>query len=122
DSFFVGSSFNAPSKTTTQNGNAFTTYNIQTKKNRKNQNIFVKRYAFQQSYTNIFQTSPTQISSTKGKAVTFKSNVFLPVTYQRSADWGNPQSEVLTPNGNTLYELITTSSQSTTGRIVRYNL
>lgn len=117
-----GSALTAHAKTTTQHGNALATYNVKRYKTVKNQNLFVKRYAFQQSYTNIFQTSPTHISSTKGKAVTFKSNVFLPVTYQRSADWGNPQSEVLTPNGNTLYELITTSGQSTTGRIVRYNL
>ncbi|MCI1553000.1 MAG: hypothetical protein LKH74_03675 [Levilactobacillus sp.] len=112
----------AHAKTYTQHGNALANYNVNKYKTVKNKNMFVKRYTFQQSYSNIFQTSPTSISSTKGKKVTFKSNVFLPVTYNRSADWGNPQSEVLTKDGKTLYELITTSSQSTEGWIVRYNL
>lgn len=112
----------AHAKTYTQHGNALASYNVNKYKTVKNKNMFVQRYTFQQSYTNIFQTSPTSISSIKGKAVTFKSNVFLPVTYNRSADWGNPQSEVLSRDGNTLYELITTSSQSTEGWIVRYDL
>ncbi|TGD19937.1 hypothetical protein [Levilactobacillus suantsaiihabitans] len=119
---FGGTTTLAHAKTYTQHGNALANYNVNKYKTVKNKNMFVKRYTFQQSYSNIFQTSPTSISSTKGKKVTFKSNVFLPVTYNRSADWGNPQSEVLTKDGKTLYELITTSSQSTEGWIVRYNL
>lgn len=119
---FGGTTTLAHAKTYTQHGNALANYNVNKYKTVKNKNLFVKRYTFKQSYTNIFQTSPTSISSTKGKKVTFKSNVFLPVTYNRSADWGNPQSEVLSKDGNTLYELITTSSQSTEGWIVRYNL
>ncbi|KIO96544.1 Extracellular protein [Levilactobacillus brevis] len=64
-----GPALSAHAKTTTQHGNALATYNVKKYRTVKNQNLFVKRYAFQQSYTNIFQTSPTQISSTKGKAV-----------------------------------------------------
>lgn len=119
---FGGTTTLAHAKTYTQHGNALANYNVKKYKTVNNKNMFVKRYSFKQSYGDIFQTSPTKISSTKGKKVTFKSNVFLPVTYNKSADWGNPQSEVLSKDGNTLYELITTTSQSTRGWIVRYNL
>ncbi|WP_203642042.1 hypothetical protein [Levilactobacillus andaensis] len=120
--FVGGTTTLAQAKTYTQHGSALANYNVNQYKTVKNQNMFVPRYAFKQSYSYIFQTTPTSISSTKGKKVAFKSNVFLPVTYNKSADWGNPQSEVLSKDGNTLYELITTSSQSTRGWIVRYNL
>ncbi|MFC6275080.1 hypothetical protein ACFQET_06070 [Levilactobacillus tangyuanensis] len=112
----------AQAKTYNQKGNALASYNVKKYKTVNNKNLFVKRYSFKTSYSNIFQTTPTSLHSTKGKKATFKSNVFLPVTYNRSADWGNPQSEVITKDGKTLYELITTSSQRSTGWIVKYNL
>lgn len=112
----------AQAKTYNQRGNALAGYNVKKYKTVKNRNLFVKRYTFKSSYSNIFQTKPTSIHSTKGKAATFKSNVFLPVTYNKSADWGNPQAEVLSKDGKTLYELITKSSGSNQGWIVKYNL
>lgn len=112
----------AQAKTYSQRGNALAGYNVKKYKTVKNRNLFVKRYTFKSSYSNIFQTKPTSIHSTKGKAATFKSNVFLPVTYNKSADWGNPQAEVLSKDGKTLYELITKSSGSNQGWIVKYNL
>jgi len=112
----------AQAKTYNQRGNALAGYNVKKYKTVKNRNLFVKRYTFKSSYSNIFQTKPTSIHSTKGKTATFKSNVFLPVTYNKSADWGNPQAEVLSKDGKTLYELITKSSGSNQGWIVKYNL
>ncbi|WP_407886678.1 hypothetical protein [Levilactobacillus sp. N40-8-2] len=120
--FISGGVTVAQAKTYTQHGHALSNYNVAKYKTVNNKNMFVNRSSFQQSYSNIFQTSPTSITSTKGKSATFKSAVFLPVTYNRSADWGNPQSAVLSKDGKTLYELITDSSQSTRGWIVRYNL
>ena len=120
--FFGGSTTLAQAKTYNQKGNALASYNVKKYKTVKNKNLFVKRYTFKTSYSNIFQTKPTSIHTTKGKKATFKSNVFLPVTYNHSADWGNPQAEVLSKDGNTLYELITQSSGSNKGWIVKYNL
>lgn len=120
--FFGGSTTLAQAKTYNQKGNALASYNVKKYKTVKNKNLFVKRYTFKTSYSNIFQTKPTSIHTTKGKSATFKSNVFLPVTYNHSADWGNPQAEVLSKDGNTLYELITQSSNRNKGWIVKYNL
>ncbi|NLR31500.1 hypothetical protein [Levilactobacillus tujiorum] len=117
-----GTTTSAQAKTYNQKGNALAGYNVKKYRTVKNQNRFVKRYTFKSSYSNIFQTKPTSIHATKGKKVTFKSNVFLPVTYNHSADWGNPQAEVLSRDGNALYELITQSSGSNKGWIVKYNL
>lgn len=46
----------------------------------------------------------------------------MPVTYASSGDWGNPQSVVLSKDGNTLYELVMLNKSKQTGRIVKYNL
>lgn len=118
---FGGSTTLAQAKTYNQKGNALANYNVKKYKTVANKNLFVKRYTFKTSYSDIFQTKPTSITTTKGKKATFKSNVFLPVTYKTSADWGNPQAEALSKDGNTLYELITKNG-SNRGWIVKYNL
>lgn len=110
----------ALAKTYTQHGNALANYNVKQYRTVNNHNYFKSRPTFTSSYRNIFQTTPTQVTTNRGKRVTFRSNVFLPTTYQHSADWGNPQSAVLTQNGNTLYEMIT--SHNNHGRVIRYNL
>ena len=102
---FGGSTTLAQAKTYNQKGNALANYNVKKYKTVANKNLFVKRYTFKTSYSDIFQTKPTRITTTKGKKATFKSNVFLPVTYKTSADWGNPQAEALSKDGLSLIHI-----------------
>ncbi|MFC6182143.1 hypothetical protein [Lactiplantibacillus daowaiensis] len=114
--------------TYTQKGNALANYNVKKYKTVNNKNYYQSAYAYQSApgydRGGLYQTTPGMISRTAGtvKSLTFKTDIYLPVTYATSGDWGNPQSEVLSKDGNTLYTLIMLNKSSQTGRIVKYDL
>ncbi|MGY5340268.1 hypothetical protein [Levilactobacillus spicheri] len=108
---FAGTSANAAVKTSTQHGNALRPYNVAKYTTVNNRNMSVKRTAF--------TGTGSTVSRTKGKRVTFKTDLLLPSHYN-SRLWTNPQSLVMTPSGNTLYVL--TTNHQDQGFITRYNL
>ena len=124
----LGGALSVSAATYNQKGNALANYNVKKYKTVNNKNYFQGAYAYQAApnYVSggLYQTQPGTIKRTAGtvKSLTFKTNVYLPVTYAISGDWGNPQSEVLSKDGNTLYTLVMLNKGNETGRIVKYNL
>lgn len=118
----------ASAATYNQKGNALKSYNVKKYRTVNNKNYYQSAYSYQSApgYTQggLYQTTPGTIRRTAGtvKSLTFTTNVYLPVTYATSGDWGNPQSEVLSKDGNTLYTLIMLNKGTETGRIVKYDL
>ncbi|MFD1419392.1 hypothetical protein [Lactiplantibacillus songbeiensis] len=111
-----------------QKGNALANYNVKKYKTVNNKNYYQGAYSYQSApgydRGGLYQTTPGTITRTAGtvKKLTFKTNLYLPVTYATSGDWGNPQSEVLSKNRNTLYTLVMLNKASQTGRVVKYDL
>lgn len=116
----------ANAKTYTQRGYGLTPY--RSVKSVNNANHFVSHsgaYTSSPNYyaLNTFQNQPTVYKSNGGnKSATFKTAFFLPVSYQRSGQFGNPQSIAMSKNGDEAYIMYTLTGGSNTGFVVHYDL
>lgn len=130
-SAFVGLSLvstQASAKTYTQSG--YGLYKYTSVKTVANKRYFVTHnpgsaYTSSPNYyaLNTFQTKPTVYKSKSGnKSATFSTAFFLPVSYKKSGQLGNPQSIVITKNGNEAYIMYTLTGGSNTGFVVHYDL
>ncbi|WP_125573986.1 hypothetical protein [Levilactobacillus huananensis] len=93
----------------------------------KNKNYFVSRpsvYATSATYRSegTFQTKPDVYHTVRGKRATLRTSLYLPVTVHHSGDWADPQSVVITPDGQTAYMAYLKMSGGTRGWIVKYDL
>lgn len=93
--------------------------------NQKNHVKVNYSYAAAPNYysSNTYETTPNVITSKKainGKKVTFKTEWFLPVTYQKSGDLGNAQALVI--DGDNYYVTVATNVKKGLGKIVRYDM
>ncbi|WP_288529913.1 hypothetical protein [uncultured Secundilactobacillus sp.] len=115
-------------KTYTQTGHGLVSYSAKAFHTVQNTNDFVTHtgtYSYSPNYQTLktFQTTPAIYNSTGGnQAVQLATDLFLPVSYRRSGDLGNPQSLALTPGGQSAYVMYTKTGGSKTGFIVKYNL
>ena len=116
----------ASAKTYTQTGYGLSPYT--SVKSVTNANHFVTKvlhYTSSPNYysLNTFQNQPTVYKSNGGnKAATFRTSFFLPVSYQRSGQLGNPQSIAMSKNGDEAYIMYTLTGGSNTGFVVHYDL
>jgi hypothetical protein len=109
-------------KTYKQTGEALAPYDVGEYKVVKNKKYGkVKVSSFEANP--VFNTTWHVYSTMKGnKKATLQTFAYLPVSYDRSGDMGNPQSINVTPSGEYVYIVYPIKKGSTTCRIVRYNL
>lgn len=117
-------SLNLITNAKTQNGNALSAYRVANYRTVNNKNYARGKYTYKQTSAyqkNIFQSTPDTLKGVKGNGKTnFVTEYFLPVSYHKSGDFGNPQSVAIV--NNYAYIMYTKHGGSNQGFIVRYDL